>query len=282
MYVSAIQTEALMIELDHDSPAAKEVWRGEPKNAVHCSNSTPAFVDGVIYGTDCITGALIAVDGKNGDRLWETFAATKPDEKRFVKHGTAFITRVGDSDRYLLMSETGDLILASLTASGYQEHGRFHAVEPTGECFGRKVVWSYPAYAEPHRLHPKRQRNRRGRFVRRVRRSRMTRARSWCRMSVRTSRLRRTSVDIPWSGIIMTSQLRNVVTWHVSRTCDPRLIRRHTRQPDRPSHWWIGTLYRRTSDVTPRRYLVGAGTASSRLMISGSNCFLRLTTSFSS
>ncbi len=148
MYVSAIQTEALMIELDQDSPTAKEVWRGEPKNAVHCSNSTPAFVDGTIYGTDCITGALIAVDGKNGDRLWETFAATKPDEKRFIKHGTAFITQIGDTNDYLLMSETGDLILANLTASGYQEKGRFHAVDPTGECFGRDVVWSHPAYAD--------------------------------------------------------------------------------------------------------------------------------------
>jgi len=148
MYVSAIQTEALMIELASDSPQAKELWRGEAKNAVHCSNSTPAFVDGVIYGTDCISGALIAVDANNGDRLWETFAATKPDETRFVRHGTAFITRIGSTDRYLLMSETGDLIIATLTADGYHEHGRFRAVEPTGEAFGRDVVWSHPAYAD--------------------------------------------------------------------------------------------------------------------------------------
>lgn len=147
MYVSSIQTEAVLIELDETKPAAKELWRGEAKNAVHCSNAPPAFVDGVIYGTDCQVGSLIAVDSKDGSRLWETFAATKPDEKRFIKHGTAFVTRIGDTDRYLLMSETGDLIIAELTRQAYTEKGRFHVLDPTNESFGRPVVWSHPAYA---------------------------------------------------------------------------------------------------------------------------------------
>ena len=147
MYVSSIHTEAVLIELDQNKPAAKELWRGEAKNAVHCSNAPPAFTDGVIYGTDCLQGSLIAVDSKDGSRLWETFAATKPDEKRFIKHGTAFVTRLGDSDRYLLMSENGDLILAKLTREAYEEKGRFHVVDPTNESFGRPVVWSHPAYA---------------------------------------------------------------------------------------------------------------------------------------
>ncbi|MGB7345028.1 MAG: PQQ-binding-like beta-propeller repeat protein [Pirellulaceae bacterium] len=147
MYVSAIQTEAVLIELDETKPDAKELWRGEVKNAVHCSNAPPVFVDGVIYGTDCLQGSLIAVDSKDGSRIWETFAATKPDEKRFIKHGTAFITRLGDTDRYLLMSETGDLILAKLTRAAYEEIGRSHIIDPTNESFGRPVVWTHPAYA---------------------------------------------------------------------------------------------------------------------------------------
>lgn len=147
MFASAIHTEAVMIRLAADRPAAEEVWRGEPKNAVHCSNSTPAFVDGVVYGTDCNEGSLIAVNSKDGSRLWTTFQATKPDEQRFIKHGTAFITRIGDSDRYFLMSENGDLIVASLTHEGYRELGRDHILEPTGDCFGRQVLWSHPAYA---------------------------------------------------------------------------------------------------------------------------------------
>ncbi len=147
MYASSIYAEAVMIELASDAPEGKEIWRGEAKNAVHCNNAPPAFEDGVVYGTDCTQGNLIAVDAQNGNRLWETFQPTKPGEKRFIKHGTAFITQIGDSDRYLLMSETGDLILAEMTKQGYHEKGRMRVIEPTNESFGRPVVWSHPAYA---------------------------------------------------------------------------------------------------------------------------------------
>src|SRR5690606_4510085 len=136
-----------MMKLDEQIPGASELWRGERDRAVFCSNSTPLFVDGVVYGTDCNVGELIAVDADNGDRLWTTFQATRPDEKRFIRHGTAFITRIGHTDRYLLFSEVGDLTMARMTRQGYQELGRFHAIEPTGEAFGRRVVWSHPAYS---------------------------------------------------------------------------------------------------------------------------------------
>lgn len=148
MYASSIRTESVMFELDSERPAIKELWRGEPKSAVHCSNSTPIFHNGVIYGTDCNEGSLIAVNGETGEQLWKTFAATKPDEKRFVRHGTAFLTRIADSNRYFLMSETGELIMARLTPEKYEELGRFQLLTPTGEAFGRSVVWSHPAYAD--------------------------------------------------------------------------------------------------------------------------------------
>lgn len=148
MYISSIRTEAVMLELlQSNKPAVKELWRGEPKNAVHCANSTPLFVGGVVYGTDCNDGDLVAVDAKNGDQLWTSFEPTKPGETRYIRHGTAFITRIGNSNRYFLMSESGDFIIATLSSEGYQEHGRFHVLEPSSECFGRSVVWSHPAYA---------------------------------------------------------------------------------------------------------------------------------------
>ena len=147
MYASSIRTESVMFELASDRPAITELWRGEPKSAVHCSNSTPIFYDGVIYGTDCNEGSLIAVNGENGEQFWKTFAATKPDERRYVRHGTAFLTRIADTDRYFLMSETGELILARLTPEKYEELGRFQILEPTSEAFGRSVVWSHPAYS---------------------------------------------------------------------------------------------------------------------------------------
>jgi hypothetical protein len=51
------------------------------------------------------------------------------------------------NNRYLLLTETGDLAIARLSPQAYQEESRFHAIDPTNECFGRPVVWSYPAIA---------------------------------------------------------------------------------------------------------------------------------------
>ncbi len=147
MYASGIQAESVMIELADDQPAAKPLWRGERKEAVYSGTSTPIFVDGVLYGSDCNVGSFIAVNGENGGRYWETFEATRPDVTRFIKHGTAFVTRLGESNRYLIFSEVGDLLVAELSKEGFKSLGRFHVLEPTSEAFGRSVVWTHPAYA---------------------------------------------------------------------------------------------------------------------------------------
>lgn len=147
VYASAIRNHSVMFELSDDEPAVNELWRGEPKQSVYSANSTPLIHRGVIYGTDCNEGSLMAVDTKTGERLWTSFLPTRPQETRRVSHGTAFITQLGDSDDFLLMSEIGDLIRAKLTKDGYSETWRYHVLEPTGEAFGRDVVWSHPAYA---------------------------------------------------------------------------------------------------------------------------------------
>jgi hypothetical protein len=46
-----------------------------------------------------------------------------------------------------LFSETGDLIIARLTAEKYEEVSRAHLLDPTNEAFGRAVVWTHPAFA---------------------------------------------------------------------------------------------------------------------------------------
>lgn len=148
MYASGIRSVSLMMELDTEKPGAKELWRGNPKNSVYSANATPLFVDGVLYGSDCVMGCLFAVDAKTGERLWQTFEATRPEEKRKVNHGTGFVTRIGDTNTYFIMSEVGDLVMAKMTREKFESLGRFHVLEPTGEAFGRDVVWSHPAYAE--------------------------------------------------------------------------------------------------------------------------------------
>jgi outer membrane protein assembly factor BamB len=147
MYASGIGNVAMMLKLSAKTPGAEVLWRGNPKNALYSANATPMFVDGVLYGSDCKLGSLIAVDAQTGDRLWQTFDATKPDEKRKVNHGTAFLTRLGDTDRYLILGEAGQLMLAELTSKEFKSLGSFQALEPTGEAFGRSVLWSHPAYA---------------------------------------------------------------------------------------------------------------------------------------
>jgi len=71
-------------------------------------------------------------------------------------HGTAFLVRHDPTaggggppaaGGTWIFSETGDLILARLTPESYAEVGRMRLLEPTGECFGREVVWSHPAFA---------------------------------------------------------------------------------------------------------------------------------------
>lgn len=80
----------------------------------------------------------------DGERLWDTLEPTAGGDRR-VRYGTAFLTR--HEDRFFVFSETGDLILATLSPEGYNEISRFHVLEPSNQVFGRAVVWSHPAYA---------------------------------------------------------------------------------------------------------------------------------------
>jgi outer membrane protein assembly factor BamB len=145
LYASGIGKCAALFRLLPDRPAVEEVWTAKPDMAVFCSNGTPLIAGGTIFGNDCEVGNLRAVDLQTGKRLWETFQPTTGGERR-ASHGTAFLTRNGE--RYFLFSETGELILARLTAEKYEEISRAKLLEPTNEAFGRPVVWSHPAYAE--------------------------------------------------------------------------------------------------------------------------------------
>jgi len=153
LFASGIGRVGALFALASDKPDAKLLWRGEPKTAVYCANSTPFISGEVLYGCDCDTGMLTAVDLATGNRLWETADATMGGTRR-GKHGTAFLVRhepAGEPSatrgRAWIFSETGDLILATLSPAGYVERGRMHLLDPTNECFGREVVWSHPAFA---------------------------------------------------------------------------------------------------------------------------------------
>ena len=148
LFASGIGRVGALYTLAADKPGATIAWRGDPKSAVYCANSTPFIAGDTLYGCDCETGFLTAVDLATGKRLWETGEPTLGNRRG--RHGTAFLVRQGNAaadDRTWLFSETGDLILARLTPEAYEELGRTHLLAPTNECFGREVVWSHPAFA---------------------------------------------------------------------------------------------------------------------------------------
>jgi outer membrane protein assembly factor BamB len=142
LFTGGIGGKAVLLKLAADRPAETEVWRGKERTALYPVNSTPFLEDGYIYGVDQ-PGQLRCVKLESGDRLWETTRPTTGD--RPASSGTAFLIKNGE--RFVLFSETGDLILARLTPRGYEEQSRAHILEPTSEAFGRSVVWSHPAFA---------------------------------------------------------------------------------------------------------------------------------------
>lgn len=149
LFASGIGNVGALFRFAADGAGAPEpVWRNRAKASIASANSTPTILGDVLYGCDCETGFLTAVDLKTGDRLWETGVPTLGSRRG--RHGTAFLVREGATDRFWLFSETGDLILARLTPKAYEELGRIHLVDPTGECFGREVVWTHPAFAGKH------------------------------------------------------------------------------------------------------------------------------------
>lgn len=144
LYASGIGQTCAMIQLDADGKPEKAVWSGKSKQGLYAANSTPLFEEEAIYGSDCDTGLYIAVNPTDGSRFWQTFELTTGGKNR-ASHGTAFTVR--NDDKHLIFTETGDLVIAKLSPEGFEEKGRMHVLEPTGECFSRPVVWSHPAYA---------------------------------------------------------------------------------------------------------------------------------------
>jgi len=144
MFASGIGDTAAMIQFDTDGKPSKTLWKGQPKKAVYSGNATAMWLDDVIYGADCQTGQFVAASQETGDRYWETFSLTTGGQRR-ASHGTAFT--IQNEWRTFVFAETGELILAKLSKEGVQEKGRMKLLKPTGECFGRPVVWSHPALA---------------------------------------------------------------------------------------------------------------------------------------
>ena len=65
-------------------------------------------------------------------------------DKTFM-FSAAFITK--NEDKYFIMNDIGELMIAKLGPDGFTELDRAKLLEPTTPARGRKVVWSHPAYS---------------------------------------------------------------------------------------------------------------------------------------
>ncbi len=147
LFVSGIENKSIMLKLGSDKPTVSELWASTPKTSISVSTMTPLLHDGIIYGTDENLGALIAARQSDGERLWQTYLPVSPGNERRLSAGTAFVTRHEPSGRYWLFGEAGDLTLAKMNENEFESLGQMHVLDPTQTAFGRKVIWSHPAYA---------------------------------------------------------------------------------------------------------------------------------------
>ena len=142
----------LMLTLDQDKPGATVAWKGSSNSEIqtdglHAVLATPIIEGGTIYGI-CSYGQLRGLNAETGERLWETQEATG-ERRRWV---SGFLVR--NSDRVFINNDRGDLIIARLSPSGYEEVSRTHLITPTSRPGNRRelryVSWVHPAYANKH------------------------------------------------------------------------------------------------------------------------------------
>lgn len=133
----------LMLKLDRDQPGASVLWPDEmrPSRIYLSETSTPLLQGGQVFSPTS-QGHILCLDAATGKQLWQA------DQISDSKSGASIhITAVPSIRCVLLFTDRGDLILARLTADGYQEVGRFHLLDPTADFGQKKMAWVPPAYS---------------------------------------------------------------------------------------------------------------------------------------
>lgn len=148
---------SLMLQLDQDRPAARELWRGQSRSelpgqtdGLHALITTPLIIGDYIYGVGSY-GELRCLDARTGERVWESDEMVVQE-----RWGTAIF--VQHEDRVFVTNESGELIQARLSPEGYTELDRTALIAPTTRTRGgasgrwgdRGVVWAHPAFANSH------------------------------------------------------------------------------------------------------------------------------------
>lgn len=146
IFVSSFYDGSMLVRFDPDALTAEKVWHRvgiDEKNtdALHCMISGPIIKGDHIYGTDSY-GELRCLNLSTGDRVWE-------DTTAVPRARWATIHTIQDGDREILQNDRGELIFATLSPKGYDEHSRTKLIAPTRKQLNKRdgVVWAAPAIA---------------------------------------------------------------------------------------------------------------------------------------
>ncbi|QEL13680.1 PQQ-binding-like beta-propeller repeat protein [Limnoglobus roseus] len=146
LYFGGYNHKNLLLKLKKNPADEPEVvWQDKKNAGVSPVNVQPFLQDGVLYGYDD-SGDMYGVELPSGKRLWKGMGPVGGEQAKGSE--TAFIVKTGD--RFVFFAETGHLVFGKLTPQGYEEIDRAKVIEQTGGAFGRKVVWSMPAFANKH------------------------------------------------------------------------------------------------------------------------------------
>ncbi|MBA4190132.1 MAG: pyrrolo-quinoline quinone [Planctomycetaceae bacterium] len=158
LFAAGIGGASVVLKLDPAGDKVTPIWQEvtdkvkgmAPKpRGIYPVNMTPFVEDGIIYGVDQ-PGMLRAVELETGKKLWFTFKPVigkdEAEDFKGAGSGTAFLVK--NSERFFLFAETGELAIGRLSREKYEEVSRVKLLEPTGAAFGRKVLWSHPAFAD--------------------------------------------------------------------------------------------------------------------------------------
>jgi outer membrane protein assembly factor BamB len=144
LFVSQSWNGPMMMELAHERPEAKELYRVPPGGSVNddlvnCLMCPPILRGGYIYGIAAF-GDLRCLEARTGKRVWQSDAPAGHGRCR-----NAFM--IPNGDRVFFANDQGELVIGRISPAGYEEISRAKLIRPVSKIENRLLVWSHPAFA---------------------------------------------------------------------------------------------------------------------------------------
>lgn len=151
IFLTSFYDGSYLYKLDTDKMDVDLLWKRKGRSEIHTDAlhsiiMTSVILGDYVYGLDSY-GAMRCLDLQNGDRVWED--QTLVDEGRWA---TAFFVQNGEQT--WMFTEKGELVIGSLSPSGFKSLSKTKLIDPTTFLPRRNdnILWSHPAYADKHIL----------------------------------------------------------------------------------------------------------------------------------